>query len=87
MKAEMDVDDIAHEINVALEEALAKEREVIRSMQGSKMEFDTEAESYDDDLDTMEQPVDEKAGEQLDPEKVREAREEEMRERLSGECT
>ncbi len=43
-------------------------------------EFDTEEESYDnDDLDAMEQLVDEKAGEHLDPEKVREAREEEMR--------
>ena len=50
-------------------------------MQGAMTEFDAEGENYDDvDLDAMEQLADERTGDQLDPEKVREAREEEIRE-------
>ncbi len=65
MKTEMDVNDLASEINVVLGEALDTESEVIRPVQGAIMEFDTEEESYDDDddPDAMEQLVDEKAAE------------------------
>ncbi len=58
-KAEMDVHDIGLEINVVVEEALASESEVIKSLRRATAEFDSEQESYDDDeLDAMEQLAD-----------------------------
>ncbi len=48
----MDANDIAREISVVLEEALANESEVIKSLQRAMTDFDAEEEGYDGDLDT-----------------------------------
>ena len=76
----MDISDAVDEINAVTEGTLHDENVAIKSLQ-DVADFELDEEGWDgDDPEQGEWLTDGRTGEQLDPEKVREAHEEEMQE-------
>ena len=81
-KTEADLDDMMQGLSAVLSEAKVDASVVAKELCAMTKEFEVEEEDYDENdiQEDMEQFADERTGEQLDPGRVREARQEELRE-------